>query len=52
MAKKQTKLELTWIGKTQRPKLDPLILIKDPDLPLFPAAIQERVFTLHVCCEG
>ena len=30
MAKKQTKLELTWIGKDQRPKLEPRILIEDP----------------------
>jgi len=31
MAKKNTKLELTWIGKGQRPKLEPRILIEDPD---------------------
>jgi len=31
MAKKNTKLELTWIGKDQRPKLEPRILIEDPD---------------------
>ena len=31
MAKKNTKLELTWIGKNQRPKLEPRILIEDPD---------------------
>ena len=30
MAKKQ-KLELTWIGKDRRPKLEPRILIEDPD---------------------
>lgn len=30
MAKK-TKLELTWIGKNDRPKLEPRILIEDPD---------------------
>jgi adenine-specific DNA-methyltransferase len=30
MPKKQ-KLELTWIGKDQRPKLEPRILIEDPD---------------------
>ena len=29
MAKK-TKLELTWIGKNDRPKLEPRILIEDP----------------------
>ncbi len=31
MAKKQTKLELTWIGKDQRPRLEPRILIEDPE---------------------
>lgn len=30
MPKKQ-KLELTWIGKDQRPKLEPRILIEDPE---------------------
>jgi len=31
MAKKKTKLELTWIGKENRPKLEPRILIEDQD---------------------
>jgi len=31
MAKRKTKLELTWIGKENRPKLEPRILIEDPD---------------------
>ena len=31
MAKKQTKLELTWIGKENRPKLEPRILIQAPE---------------------
>jgi len=30
MADKKTKLELTWIGKENRPKLEPRILIEDP----------------------
>jgi len=30
MAKK-TKLELTWIGKDQRPKLEPRVLLEDPE---------------------
>ena len=30
MSKKQ-KLELTWIGKNNEPKLEPLILIEDPE---------------------
>jgi len=31
MLKKKTKLELTWIGKENRPKLEPRILIEDPE---------------------
>ncbi len=31
MANKKTKLELTWIGKENRPKLEPRILIEDPE---------------------
>lgn len=30
MAKSATKLELTWIGKEERPKLEPRILLEDP----------------------
>ncbi len=30
MANQQTKLELTWIGKENRPKLEPRILLEDP----------------------
>ena len=29
--KRRTKLELTWIGKETRPRLEPRILIEDPD---------------------
>lgn len=29
--KKKQKLELTWVGKDERPKLEPRILIEDPD---------------------
>ncbi|PCI40970.1 MAG: site-specific DNA-methyltransferase [Rhodospirillaceae bacterium] len=32
MKKKKQKLELTWIGKDERPKLEPRILIEDPEL--------------------
>jgi len=32
MAKKKTKLELTWIGKDVRPRLEPRILLEDPAL--------------------
>ena len=28
----KTKLELTWIGKDKRPKLEPRILLEDPNL--------------------
>ena len=28
---KKTKLELTWIGKNQRPRLEPRILLEDPE---------------------
>lgn len=28
---KKQKLELTWIGKENRPKLEPRILLKDPE---------------------
>jgi len=28
----KTKLELTWIGKDKRPKLEPRILLEDPKL--------------------
>jgi adenine-specific DNA-methyltransferase len=31
MAKRKTKLELTWIGKENRPRLEPRILIEDPE---------------------
>jgi len=31
MTQKKTKLELTWIGKENRPKLEPRILIEDPE---------------------
>lgn len=32
MSQKRTKLELTWIGKDERPRLEPRILIEDPSL--------------------
>lgn len=30
MARNNTRLELTWIGKENRPKLEPRILVEDP----------------------
>ncbi|HYJ87189.1 MAG TPA: DNA methyltransferase [Pyrinomonadaceae bacterium] len=32
MTSKRTKLELTWIGKENRPRLEPRILLEDPEL--------------------
>ncbi|MCF6249817.1 MAG: hypothetical protein L3J75_00915 [Methylococcaceae bacterium] len=32
MAKKKQKLELTWIGKEKRPRLEPRILLEDKTL--------------------
>jgi len=34
MAAKKQKLELTWIGKENRPRLEPRILLEDPELSL------------------
>ena len=31
MAKSNTRLELTWIGKENRPRLEPRILIEEPE---------------------
>ncbi len=31
MANRKTRLKLTWIGKENRPKLEPRVLIEDPD---------------------
>ena len=31
MASKKTKLELTWIGKDERPRLEPRILLEDKE---------------------
>lgn len=32
MASRKTRLELTWIGKDERPRLEPRILLEDPEL--------------------
>ena len=32
MTTKKQKLELTWVGKDERPRLEPRILIEDPEL--------------------
>ena len=31
MNRKKQKLELTWIGKDKRPRLEPRILLEDPE---------------------
>jgi len=36
MSKQKTKLELTWIGKDKRPKLEPRILLEEPDRSYHP----------------
>ena len=35
MTKKQ-KLELTWVGKENRPRLEPRILLEDPEKAITP----------------
>src|SRR3979411_1487469 len=40
MASNRNRLELTWIGKDQRPRLEPRILLEDPELSFHAA---ERV---------
>lgn len=37
MTTKKQKLELTWIGKEHRPKLEPRILLEDPARSHHPA---------------
>jgi len=32
----RTKLELTWIGKEHRPRLEPRILLEDPEKSCYP----------------
>ena len=31
MSRKKQKLELTWIGKDKRPRIEPRILLEDPE---------------------
>ena len=42
MTKKKQKLELTWIGKDKRPKLEPRILIEDPEKSCHASARQSE----------
>jgi adenine-specific DNA-methyltransferase len=39
MAAKHTRLELTWIGKDERPRLEPRILLEDPEISYFPRPV-------------
>lgn len=47
MAKKKTKLELTWIGKNDRPRLEPRILLEDPEQSY---AAEKRVSEGDIFC--
>ena len=45
---KNPKLELTWIGKENRPRLEPRILLEDPEKsgqPLADAEVDGRAFS-------
>ncbi len=42
MARKKTKLELTWIGTENRPKLEPCVLIEEPEKSYPRAASHQR----------
>jgi adenine-specific DNA-methyltransferase len=46
MAEKITKLELTWIGKEIRPRLEPRILLEDAEKSYHAA---QRVSTKDIC---
>lgn len=42
MAQRRKRLELTWIGKEERPRLEPRVLLEDPDLSYHaPARVSE-----------
>ena len=51
MSRKQ-KLELTWIGKEQRPLLEPRILIEDPDLSYHAATRREADIFDNMLIQG
>ncbi len=49
---KNTRLELTWIGKDQRPRLEPRILIEDPALSYHAVAKGEKDIFDNVLIKG
>ena len=42
MTERKQKLELTWIGKENRPRLEPRILLEDPERSYRAATADER----------
>lgn len=46
---KKTKLELAWIGKDERPKLEPRILIEDPAKSYHAAARHSKADISTTC---
>ena len=49
---KNTRLELTWIGKDERPRLEPRILIEDPALSYHASAKGENDIFDNILIEG
>ena len=49
---KNTRLELTWIGKDERPRLEPRILIEDPALSYHASAKSEDDIFDNVLIKG
>lgn len=48
---RKTKLELTWIGKENRPKLEPRILLEDPEKSYHaPHRVSEKESAIGVAC--
>ncbi|RLB73420.1 MAG: hypothetical protein DRH06_05920 [Deltaproteobacteria bacterium] len=47
MTKSKQKLELTWIGKENRPKLEPRILLEDPDKSYHAPGVTTRPIMLR-----
>ena len=53
MAEKKAKLELTWIGKENRPRLEPRILLEDPELSYYsPKRVTEHDIHDNMLIQG
>ena len=52
MANGRTRLELTWIGKDERPRLEPRILLEDPERSFLASADAPRQPSAHMVVEG